>query len=251
MELYFYLLLALGINLLMFIPAFIFKTDRLTDISYALSFVILMTIAWIMEPLSLENTLVALMVTLWAIRLGSFLFVRIGKMRRDKRFDGRRESFTKFLSFWSLQGITVGIVLIPALLFMGKINKSVLNIGVFIWLTGLMIETIADAQKFRFNQDPANKGKFIDRGLWKFSRHPNYFGEILIWIGLYIYVFQSFSTFEKLYTLAGPLFITILLLFISGIPTVEKRAKEKFADDPAYLRYIHSTSILIPWFKKR
>jgi steroid 5-alpha reductase family enzyme len=251
LEFYLYLVLALGINLLMFIPAFIFKTDRLTDISYALSFVILVAIAWIIQPFSLENTLVALMVTLWAIRLGSFLFIRIGKMKRDKRFDGRRESFTKFLSFWSLQGITVGIVLIPTLLFMEKTNKSTLNVGIVIWLIGFLIETIADAQKFRFKQDPANKGKFIDRGLWRLSRHPNYFGEIVIWVGIYIYAFTGFSLPEKFLSFVGPLYLIVLLLFVSGIPTLEKRAKEKFGNNPAYLEYKRRTSILIPWFKKR
>ena len=191
------------------------------------------------------------MVAVWGIRLGAFLFIRIGKMKRDKRFDGRRESFTRFLSFWILQGLTVGIVLIPALFFMAKETKQTLNIGVVIWLIGFIIESIADAQKFKFTQDPLNKGKFIDRGMWKISRHPNYFGEILIWIGIYLYVFQSFSDIEKLWTLIGPVFIIVLLLFVSGIPTVEKRAKEKFGDDPAYVAYKRRTSLLIPWFKKR
>jgi len=251
LELYLYLLLALGINLVMFIPAFIFKTDRLTDISYGLSFVTLVAIAWIVEPFSIENTLVALMVTLWGIRLGAFLFIRIKKMKRDKRFDGRREHFIKFLSFWLLQGITVGIVLIPALLFMGKTDKSTMSVGILIWLFGLLFETIADSQKFNFNQNPSNKGAFIDRGLWKVSRHPNYFGEILVWVGMYVYMFMSFSTLEKLWTLSGPVFIILMLLFVSGIPTVEKRAEEKFGNNPAYLEYKRRTSLLIPWFRKK
>ena len=238
-------------NLIMFVPAFILKTDRLTDISYGLSFVILITLAWFIEPYSFQNTILALMVIIWGLRLGIFLFIRIGKMKRDKRFDGRRESFTKFLSFWLLQGLTTGIVLIPALLFMGKEHQSTLSIGVVIWITGFVIEAIADMQKFRFRQQAANRSRFIDRGLWKYSRHPNYFGEILIWLGIYLYVFQSFSNTEKLLALIGPLFITILLLFVSGIPTVEKRAEEKFGDDPAYLEYKRRTSILIPWFRKK
>lgn len=191
------------------------------------------------------------MVMFWGIRLGTFLLVRIHNMKRDKRFDGIRESFWRFLQFWLLQGVTVWIVMIPALLAMGKDNLRICYAGLFVWAAGLIVETIADAQKFRFNNDPDNKGKFIDRGLWKISRHPNYFGEILCWLGIYITVFLSFSGREVLLALIGPLYITVVLLFLTGIPTVEKRSDQKFGNDPAYLEYRRRTSMLIPWFRKK
>ncbi|MDZ7796416.1 MAG: DUF1295 domain-containing protein [Candidatus Marinimicrobia bacterium] len=113
LNLWHYLIAAVGINILMFIPAYLFKTDKFTDLSYSLTFIILMIIAWILQPFSVENTLVTAMVVIWGLRLGTFLFVRIGKMKRDKRFDGIRESFFKFFQFWVLQGISVWIILLP------------------------------------------------------------------------------------------------------------------------------------------
>lgn len=251
LNLWHYLLIALGINILMFIPAFTFKTDKFTDLSYSLSFIIVAVVAWALYPFSVANTVVMAMVVIWGLRLGTFLFVRIGKMKRDKRFDGIRESFGRFLRFWLLQGVSVWIIMIPALLFMKNSDPRPCYAGLAIWAVGLLLETIADAQKYRFKSERANKGKFIDKGLWKVSRHPNYFGEILCWTGVYIFVFLSFSTVEKLIALAGPLYIILILLFLTGIPTVEKRADEKWGKDPAYREYKRRTSILIPWFRKK
>ncbi|MFO7841458.1 MAG: DUF1295 domain-containing protein [Fidelibacterota bacterium] len=251
LNLWHYLLAAVGINILMFIPAYLFKTDKFTDLSYSLTFIILMIIAWILQPFSVENTLVTAMIVIWGLRLGMFLFVRIGKIKRDKRFDGIRESFFKFLQFWVLQGVSVWIILLPALLFIENEEPRLCYAGLVIWAIGLIMESIADAQKYHFTQEVSNKGKFIDTGLWKFSRHPNYFGEILCWIGIYLFVFLSFTPREMLIGLASPLYIIFILLFLTGIPTVEKRANEKWGDDPDYREYKRKTSILIPWFKKK
>ncbi|MDD3095535.1 MAG: DUF1295 domain-containing protein [Candidatus Neomarinimicrobiota bacterium] len=245
-----YLLIAVGINILMFIPAYIFKTDKFTDISYGLSFVIVVLTALFLSPLSPGNALLAAMVVLWGLRLGSFLLIRVHQMKGDRRFDGVRESFGKFLQFWLLQGVTVWIVLIPALMAMQKEDLRLCYAGLLIWAAGLLIETIADAQKSRFNLNPANKGKFINNGLWKTSRHPNYFGEILCWAGVYIFIFLSFSPREMLLAAVGPLYIILVLLFLTGIPTVEKRAEQKWGNDPEYIAYKKHTSILIPWFRK-
>lgn len=246
-----YLLITVGINILMFIPAFIFKTDKFTDITCGLTFCIVAVIARILYHFSWANTILALMVIFWGMRLGSFLLIRVHKMKRDKRFDGRRESFWRFLQFWLLQGVSAWIIMIPALPAMAKNEVRICHAGLLIWAAGLIIESLADAQKYRFNNNPENKGKFIDTGLWKNSRHPNYFGEILCWQGVYIFVFLSFPTAEKLLAFIGPLYITLLLLFVSGIPTVEKRSDEKFGQDPAYLEYKRGTNILIPWPKKK
>ncbi len=245
-----YLLIAVGINILMFLPAFIIKTDKFTDISYALTFIVLTWTAWIVNPVSAQSTLIAAMLTAWALRLGIFLRVRIGKMEKDKRFDGIRGSFPKFLGFWIFQGISVWIVMIPALWFISKNSDEVCFAGVLIWAAGLLVETIADTQKFRFHLKTENKGKFIRTGLWSTSRHPNYFGEILCWAGVYLYVLPALSGTEVLWTLAGPIYIVIILLFVSGIPTVEKRADEKYGADPDYRDYKERTSMLIPWKKK-
>jgi steroid 5-alpha reductase family enzyme len=121
-------------------------------------------------------------------------------------------------------------------------------LGIIIWATGLVIETIADAQKFMFNNDPEKKGRWIDEGLWHYSRHPNYFGEILCWIGIYVYAF--YPEFEQgLVGLISPLFIILLLLFISGIPLLEKASDEKWGHNHEYKKYKRTTSVLIPKFK--
>jgi steroid 5-alpha reductase family enzyme len=246
-----YFLIALGINVLMFIPAYIFKTDKFTDISYGLTFIILVIIAWLLYPFTYGNTILALMITVWGLRLGIFLFIRIGKMKRDKRFDGIRESFPKFLQFWILQGVSVWIILIPTLLFMGKEEQSISYAGVAVWALGLLLESISDMQKFKFSQNANKKGQFINEGLWKYSRHPNYFGEILCWLGVYLFVFMSFSRMEMIPAFAGPLYIMIILLFGTGIPTVEKQADKKWGDQPDYLEYKRKTSILIPWLRRK
>lgn len=245
-----YLLFALGINVLMFIPAFIYKTDKLTDLSYSVTFIALITFCLFLNPFSILNFIVWFAVILWGLRLGAFLFIRIRKMTKDKRFDGIREYFFAFLRFWVLQGLAVWVILLPSLLFMQGVNKSVFIPGIFIWLIGLLLESFADLQKYKFTGKSENKDKFINIGLWKYSRHPNYFGEILCWLGIYIFVFPSFSTLLQVLAFIGPLFIIVLLLFGTGIPPLEKYADSKWGKDKLYIKYKKSTSILIPWFTK-
>jgi steroid 5-alpha reductase family enzyme len=233
------LLFALGFNILMFIPAFLFKTDKLTDMSYSLTFIALISYIFISKADVSGSWILFLMILLWALRLGIFLFVRIHKQKKDDRFDTMRNSFFKFLGFWLLQGITVWIVLIPAILFDGKYYL----VGIVIWFIGVLIESIADIQKFMFKNKSKNKEKFIQSGLWYYSRHPNYFGEILTWIGVYIF------SGIWLWGLVSPIYISLLLLFVSGIPILEQKADKKWGKSKEYRSYKKKTSLLIPWFK--
>jgi steroid 5-alpha reductase family enzyme len=158
--------------------------------------------------------------------------------------------------FWISQAVTVWALLIPSLLAFrtqtGQQDFAPLTIiGAAIWAAGLLIEATADLQKFRFNQNPANKGTWIESGIWRYSRHPNYFGEILIWIGIYIFTLQVLTPVQALAGLVSPLFIMILLLFISGIPPLEKFADARWGDQAAYKQYKKHTSILIPLPKRR
>ncbi|MFH1770133.1 MAG: DUF1295 domain-containing protein [archaeon] len=251
LNIFYYLLISLGINITLFIPAFIFKTDKLTDLSYSLSFIVLILIAFFLVPFSTLGLIITLMVVVWALRLGTFLFVRIGKMKKDKRFDGMREYFFKFLRFWVLQAVAVFVILIPSIFFINSSQSKFCGMGFLIFLIGLIVESVADAQKYKFKQNKKNKGKFIQSGLWKYSRHPNYFGEILVWIGMYVFVFLSLNLTQKLIALVSPLFIIILLLFVSGIPMLEKAADKKWSKDKAYKEYKKKTSVLIPWFTKK
>jgi len=234
-------LFAIGFNILMFLPAFIFKTDKLTDMSYSLTFIFLATYLFISKPSSLGMTLLFLMVLIWALRLGIFLFIRIHKQKKDDRFDSMRNSFFKFLRFWLLQGFAAWIIILPLILFQEKFYV----IGLIIWLIGLIIESVADYQKYSFKNKATNKNKYINTGLWAYSRHPNYFGEMLCWIGLFVF------SGTWLLGILSPLFIIILLLFVSGIPLLEKKADEKWGHLDSYKKYKKETSLLIPWFKKK
>jgi steroid 5-alpha reductase family enzyme len=251
LNLFHYLLIALGINILMFIPAFRFKTDKLTDLSYSLTFIVLTIIAVILSKFTILKLIVSMMIIAWGLRLGIFLFIRIKKMKRDKRFDGMRESFFRFLKFWVLQGLAVWIILIPAFFFINSNLTEVMWIGFIIWVLGLIIESMADFQKYNFKQDKKNKDRFIQSGIWKYSRHPNYFGEILCWVGIYIFVFTSLTPLQKILSLASPLFIIILLLFVTGLPQLEKYADKKWGKQKDYQEYKRKTSILIPWTPKK
>ena len=247
------LIIALGLNILMFIPAYLWKTDKLTDISYAVTFALLAIIGLIAGGISTPSVILVIAILIWSIRLGSYLLIRILKMGRDKRFDEMRKSFWRFGGFWVLQGLTVWVVLLPSLLFLVKSPTELswyTYAGLAIWACGLAIEAVADMQKFKFN-NTKNKGKWIDTGVWKYSRHPNYFGEMALWFGLYIFVFGNLSNTEALIGIVGPLYIALLILFVSGVPLLEKRADKKWGDNPEYIKYKQSTSILIPWFKKK
>lgn len=251
LNIFHYLLIALGINILMFIPAFKFKTDKLTDLSYSLTFIILIILALILSNITTTKIILSLMVLAWGLRLGIFLFIRIRKMKKDKRFDGMRESFFRFLKFWVLQGFAVWVILIPSLFFINSKINEVIWPGLIIWALGLIIESIADFQKYAFKQDKKNKDKFIQTGIWKYSRHPNYFGEMLCWIGIYVFVFNSLTYIQKIIALSSPLFIIILLLFVTGLPMLEKYADKKWGKQKDYQEYKRKTSILIPWIPKK
>ncbi len=155
-------LISIGINIIMFLPAYFFKTDKLTDISYAITFVVVALYGLFISGFSVANLILFLMIFFWAARLGSYLLIRIKKLKKDKRFDGMRENFWKFLRFWLLQGFTVWVVLLPTSIFFNNQIKNISFysfIGLFIWLIGLLIETFADLQKYKFINNPINKDK--------------------------------------------------------------------------------------------
>ncbi|KKP69755.1 hypothetical protein A2X44_04760 [candidate division CPR3 bacterium GWF2_35_18] len=247
------LLLALILQFLFFIFAAIMKTDKLTDFSYGVSFIILVIYLLLKHPNpSLSQILIAICVIIWGIRLVSYLFIRILKIKKDTRFDGVRENFKKFLQFWILQGLSIWIIMIPTSIFISLSVESenyYLNInnllGILLFTIGIIIESVADYQKYVFKNELKNKGKWIKTGLWKYSRHPNYFGEIIIWWGVFIYTINLLSGLTYLGVI-GPLYITFLLIFVSGIPPLEKRYNNIYKDNLEYQRYKKTTSILIP-----
>lgn len=248
----FALLVSLGINASMFIVAYKLQSDKLTDISYAVTFVTLAAYGLWTSNMSAFHILLFLMVLIWAARLGGFLLHRVSKVGKDSRFDLMRSRFSAFGKFWLLQAMTVWVLMISALLAFSY-NSSITPIvivGLLIWLGGLIVESIADSQKFAFNNDTKNKGKWIDSGIWRYSRHPNYFGEILVWVGVYVVSIQALPPQLALVAFISPLFIAVMLLGVSGVPLLEKAADKRWGDDKAYLAYKERTSLIIPLPKK-
>jgi steroid 5-alpha reductase family enzyme len=240
-------IVSLAINVFMFIPAFIIKTDKLTDASYSVTFIVVAIFGYLFSSKSTAHLYCLLMIILWALRLGIFLLVRINKLKKDSRFDGMRENFYKFLGFWLLQGVTVFIILVPSILLWSSPSTKInvlSTFGIVIFIAGLFIELIADTQKFRFNK---NKPKtWIDIGIWRISRHPNYLGEIILWIGVYLFVVPSLGLPQSLIALIGPAYIAVLLIFVSGIPLLEKSSEKKWGDKKEYQEYKSKVPTLIP-----
>jgi steroid 5-alpha reductase family enzyme len=189
------------------------------------------------------------LVAIWAGRLGTFLFRRIQKAGKDARFDEIKVSFIRFLNTWTLQGLWVSLTLAAALAAITTTTRKELGlfalIGLVVWVFGFGFEVVADAQKSRFRADPQNKGKFINIGLWATSRHPNYFGEIVLWIGVAIIAVPVLRGWQWI-TLISPVFVTLLLTRVSGVPILEKRADEKWGGQADYEAYKKRTPVLIP-----
>jgi len=241
--------ISLVLNMALFVPAFIFKTDKLTDLSYSMSFIIVSGILLSMSSMELAHILLFTMITLWGLRLGIYLFIRIRKISRDKRFDGIRENFFKFFKFWLLQAISVWVILLPSISLFSIENQTlhlVSYFGIVIWLFGLLLESISDFQKYKFINNKKNKGRWIESGLWKYSRHPNYLGEIILWVGVYIFILPSLSGVAIFIGLLSPIAIASIILFATGLPMLEKKADELWGDNPEYQNYKNKTGVLIP-----
>ncbi len=242
------LIFSIGFNLLVFVPAYFLKTDKLTDLSYSLTFFVLAFFLYWNSSQDIVHLLLLLMILIWSIRLGVYLFIRINKTKRDRRFDGIRESFTRFIKFWLLQGLSVWIILFASINYFSIPNLEFSNLhilGLSIWFIGLLIETVADYQKFVFKSKPENKEHWTNVGLWNRSRHPNYFGEILVWVGIYLFTIVNKTDLLTLIALISPIYIIFILMFVSGVPLLEKKYNEKFKDNPEYQKYKAKTNLII------
>lgn len=190
------------------------------------------------------------LVMVWALRLGLYLFSRILKDGHDRRFDKVRNVPTKFFLFWTVQAVWVFITLLPTLILNAKQHDEELStrdyIGWGIWGLGFFFEALSDYQKSEFRADPDNAGKFITSGLWSLSRHPNYFGEILVWAGLFISA-SSVMRGSDYISLISPIFVTFLLTKVSGVPLLERSAMKRWGTDPLYQEYVRKTPVLIPF----
>lgn len=245
------LILSLVLNLIFFIFAFKNKTDKFTDITYSMSFILITLIVYYHSNRNVFSVLATFMVLIWAIRLGGFLLYRVVKNGKDNRFDVMRENFFSFAKFWMGQAIVAWALMIPIIILSSSTkNFSLFSIlGIIIWLIGLIIESLADFQKYIFRLNPKNKNKWINSGLWRYSRHPNYFGEILVWVGIYIFSLPALSILGKAVALISSLLIILLLRYVSGVPLLEKSGDKKWGNNPDYIKYKKATNLIIPFVK--
>jgi len=242
--------LAFVIQWVVFVPSYLLQTERFFDLTGSITYITVTGVAVLLTPdTDARSILLLVMVTAWAARLGFYLFRRIRKAGADSRFDAIKPSFPRFLNVWTLQGLWVSLTLAAALAAISSTERVALGtltaIGLLVWVLGFGMEATADAQKSRFRADPANKGRFIHTGLWAWSRHPNYFGEITLWIGVAIVALPVLRGWQWV-TLISPLFVILLLTRVSGVPLLEKSADERWGGEPDYEAYKERTPVLVP-----
>jgi len=242
--------LAYLIQWLMFVPSYLKRTEKFYDLTGSITYISVAILSAILSrKLDARTLLILVLVVTWAARLGTFLFKRVKAAGEDRRFREIKKSFARFLSAWTLQALWVTFTLAAALAAITSQRSVPLDafavIGSLLWIAGFAIEVAADRQKSKFKADPTNKGKFIQSGVWAWSRHPNYFGEIMLWSGVAIIALPVLRGWQWV-TLISPVFVTLLLTRISGVPMLEKRADEKWGGQADYEQYKVNTSLLIP-----
>ena len=243
-------LLAYAINWVVFIPSNRNKTEHYFDLTGSATYLAVTAVALLLsDDLDGRAVIAAAMVAVWALRLGSFLFRRVRRDGRDGRFDEIKVDPLRFFMTWTLQGLWVLLTIAAALAIITSVERKPIGwvaiVGIIIWVVGFTIEVVADRQKSAFKQNPANAGRFITTGLWAWSRHPNYFGEIVLWIGVAIMAVPVLSGWRWV-VLISPVFVVLLLTRVSGIPMLEARAEKRWGDDKQFQTYTGTTSVLIP-----
>jgi steroid 5-alpha reductase family enzyme len=241
------------IQWLVFIPSYKAQTEKYYDLTGALTYISITVFLVLASPgVDARGMLLAAMVVLWAARLGSFLFLRISKHGKDDRFDELKPDFFRFLNTWTIQGLWVVLTAARAWVAITSDRKVGLDgffwVGLLVWAVGITIETVADVQKNRFKGDSGNKGRFISTGLWSRSRHPNYFGEITLWVGVAIIALPVLQGWQWA-ALISPVFVALLLIKGSGVPPLEKKADKKWGGQADYEEYKKSTPVLVPKLK--
>ena len=238
------------INWIVFIPSNAAKTEQYYDLTGSITYLSVVGLAVVLSTdLDLRAYVAAAMVAIWALRLGTFLFRRVRRDGKDGRFDEIKLDPLRFFMAWTLQGLWVLLTVACALAIITSAERIDLEwigyLGIAVWVAGFAIEVVADRQKSAFRRDPANDGRFITSGLWAWSRHPNYFGEIMLWTGMAIMAVPILSGWRWV-LLISPVFVFILLTRISGVPMLERRAEQRWGDDPEFRSYTETTPSLVP-----
>ena len=239
---------------IIFIPSYIYQTEHYFDLTGSISYVSTIAVALIFHPnMDTRSLVVCTLIAIWAIRLGSFLFMRVKKDGKDRRFDEIKTKFFRYMFTWTLGGAWVFITMAAGLAAITAVNQVALDVffyvGVALWILGFGIEVIADRQKSLYRRNPDNKDKFITEGLWSVSRHPNYFGEIVLWVGITVIALPTLIGWQYV-TLISPIFVALLLIKISGVKLLEESGLKRWGDDPSYIKHVASTPSLVPFLGK-
>ena len=234
---------------IIFIPSFIYQTEHYFDLTGSISYLTGIGVAFYLNPsVDPRDLIIGAMIVIWAVRLGTFLFMRVKQDGKDGRFTIMKTQFHWFLMTWTLGGLWVFLTMAAGLAAITSNVTAPIGIisyiGIALWIFGFSIEVIADKQKRIFKKQPNKEKEFITSGLWAWSRHPNYFGEITLWFGLTLIALPVLSGWQ-LITLISPIFVYILLTRISGVTMLEARGMKKWGDDPEYLNYIKDTPKLM------
>ena len=233
-----------------FVPSYLLKTELFFDITGSICYLAILSFAIYNKPnIDFRALIIFCLISIWAIRLGSFLFLRVKRKGLDSRFTIMKTKFWWFLFTWTMSGLWVLITSGPAVAVLTTdVTKAISwmgYLGIILWVIGFTIEVTADNQKSAFLAKEKNKDNFINSGLWAWSRHPNYFGEILLWFGVSLLALPVLSGLQ-LVTLVSPVFVYFLLTKISGIPMLEARADKKWGGSPNYIVYKKNTPSLFP-----
>jgi len=245
-------IVTVGMQFSFFLVACTCKFDKVTDFAGGTNFVVLAVLSFVLAgSYHWRQILVTVLVILWGLRLSGYLLYRIIKIGEDERFDDKRSDPVRFAVFWVLQAVWVFAVSLPVIFVNAPLSITQVNwtpmdiIGLTFFIVGILCETLSDQQKFNFRNDPSNRGKWCQVGFWRFSRHPNYFGEIIIWIGIFL-ISSSICVGGQWAGVLSPLFTAFILLFLSGIPLLEEKSDNRHKEKEEYLEYKRRTSPLIP-----
>ena len=247
--------ISFAVHIVLYIPSYIFQTEKFYDLTgtltyiTVLSFVVFIKKTTVHEMLDLRSLLIYGCIMIWTIRLGGFLFWRVLKDGHDKRFKTILPSFTQLLMTWTLSAAWVFIQSLSALVALTVITSVEMGLigwfGLALWIFGFGFEVLADHQKTKFKADAANEGKFITGGLWDISRHPNYFGEIVLWLGITVMAVPVMSGLQFI-SLISPVFGFLLIYYVSGVRMLEARSDKKWGNNPEYQEYKRNTPVFFP-----
>ena len=246
----FILIVAVLLQIIFFIPSFLLKTEKYYDLVGSLTYITTVSLAYFsVENKTMIDSIIYFYVMVWALRLGIYLFRRVRNDGKDVRFEQAKRHFLWFLQYWMGQALWVSLTACTAIIGILSPEDDLLPvlamIGMALWLSGFTIESVSDYQKrvFRKENDPSEA--FIHTGLWAKSRHPNYFGEIMLWTGIAVIASNTLTGIEYI-TLVSPIFVYILLTRMSGINKLEQIADERYGHLEEYQRYKRNTPVLVP-----